>query len=199
MTTVQPNGLTLRWCSGRVGSGCAHWVTTHEPILEEETARCPFDGGVHWKEFMRSWTQDQVVALLRHALHCQICLQDSNSYVFRAWYALSRDEVERAISLYVANWPTGLMQPLLHVAFDQSLYFRIFTPDLRHGLTDGLWDLRTHTCRFTLVLDMPDGRDHIDSWVYQDYEFDLSQSSGWADVLRTFPQEPRMAPAALSS
>ena len=182
------NGLLKRWCSGQVGRSCGHYITTREETWQ--TGHCDRfhqPKYIGWR--MDSVTKREMTEFIMHQPHCRTCLEHDNSYLFPAWYDLSREDAARIADLYVDNYPASIRQPFFHVNYDSSMTIRLRTHDIgNHG--DGDLDLNTLTAKFHICTAdgsgktsqgwmEPEQRYRDGEFVFEQYRFDLSVPTGW--------------------
>ena len=108
------NGLVWRWCR-YPEKGCGHYITTHEDTVETDTCERfhKDDGFISWTtDSDPSWLSQEVgVEWLRHQPYCKQCLAHDNSYLFPAWYSISREDIDKFVELYTTNYPSEIHQP----------------------------------------------------------------------------------------
>ena len=158
------NGLLKRWCHGEVGRSCGHYITTREETWQ--TGHCDQfhqPKYIGWR--MDSVTKREMTEFIMHQPHCRTCLSHDNSYsyLFPAWYDLSRDTAARIADLYVDNYPASIRQPFFHVNYDSSMTIRLRTHDIgNHG--GGDLDLVTLTAEFHICTADGSERPPRDGW-----------------------------------
>ena len=196
---VLSDGMTKRWCYGKIGYGCSHFIAPrYEPT---ETDLCPEhrDIDIYW--FMVegapfSIDQETMAAFVAHQLRCRYCLVDTNSYLFPAYYDLREDLVERFLELYRAHYPEDLVQPSIFVVYNNTLEIRLrcdFGHDSDCGVAGGELSLETMQAKFFVCTAT---KPEI---TLESFSFNLTKKSGWAGMLRVFPQLRRPQPDRLES
>ena len=119
-----------------------------------------------------------------------MCLQHDNSYLFPAWFALSRKDVETLIARFREGYPETLQQPLFFPDGDDTVSIRLpKTPDVLHN-RDGRIRLQDLSARFHICTRWDEGPAPGNS-DWETHQFDLRTREGWHAMLETFPQEPR--------
>ena len=191
------NGLLKRWCHGTVGEGCGHYITTREEIwpqrLNSERFHQPID-----LQARIDRSQREVTEWLMHLPHCMRCLCHNNSYLFNAWYELSREDAARVAGIYVDNYPPGLRQPFFYMNGDQLMIIRLETHDI-HNDGDGEIDLTTMQAEFHICIRddegkasqgtvEPEDRHEDGGYTFETYRFNLGVHKGWEQMLAAFPQ-----------
>ena len=130
---------------------------------------------------------------LRHQPHCRRCLAHDNSYLFPAWYDLSRKSVERLASMYEQNYPEELQQPLFFANGDREMSIRLPRTHDVHQDSDGEINMDTLEVQFSVCTRWPEDqnlkRGEKPEW--EKYNFNLSAPQGWEQMLQVFPQEKR--------
>ena len=203
------NGLLKRWCHGAVGEGCGHYITTREEPWPQRTNCQRFRKPSHIIRRQASISQRETAEWIMHLPHCLSCLSHNNSYLFPAWYDLSREDAARIADLYVDHYPPGIRQPFFYMHSDRLMMVRLETHDTDNDC-DGRLDLDTMTVEFNICVQ--DDRNTTtgtglapyeefleEDWKYERYRFDLSQPEGWEQMLAAFPQPNRERPAAGSA
>ena len=194
--TVDDNGMVLQWCHG-VNSDrkCRHYITTREDITQTGLCKELF----HMPKYL-SWRmqsgeeipQAEMIKWLRHQPYCKSCLSDMNSYLFPAWYDLSREDVEKVVSLYGAYYPRNIRQPFFHVMDDRKMLLRleVETSDADDG--GGELDIETMQAEFFIYSQLdniPEGMSEEEYDKTLELYFDLSKPEGWEEMLERFPQK----------
>ena len=141
------------------------------------------DRGVITKELSLRW--------LRHQPHCRSCLAHDNSYLFPAWYDLSRESVERLARVYEENYPDRTEQPLFFANGDRAMTIRLPRTHDVHNESDGDIDMETLRAEFNICTHWPEERTPLDQSRWETHEFDLSTPEGWAAMLKKLPQKER--------
>ena len=188
------DGLPKRWCHGTPNQGCGHFIATREDTWDTDNCDTKFN-----KPTCMSWrqptlTKDQVLEKLLHIPHCKNCLANNNSYLFQAWYDISKTKIEKLAGLYARNWPEHLQQPYFFPFDDNKIIIRIITHDIDNE-GDGELNLDNLLADFFVCTFWPEQED-LTNWSAEDmieeYKFDLSEDFGWQQLLTTFPQPPRI-------
>ena len=159
---------------------------------------CTYDSDEFLKTvfFNRNRSKADVIDYLKHQPFCKVCLAHDNSYLFRAYYDISRWQVENLVSAYDAYYPEHLTQPIFHPWDNGRMWMRMQnTPDILYkGEDEGEIKLESLEVEFTLCLWWPKDDDGMlgkhSNWVT--YKFDLSREAGWREMLRVFPQKERV-------
>ena len=202
MTVV--DGLILRWCHG-LDKRCSHFITTHEEL--NETHLC--DDGVmsdswglvdktyiSWEaESNLDWaTKETTLKWLRHQPYCSHCLAHNNSYLFPAWYACKKEDIEHLAELYEKYYPAELQQAMFYMWDDDSVEIRLPKIDFSVSDFEGEINLKTMIAQFDIITSSPykDNREKTDEpFVVENFMFNLKEESGWLGMLRVLPQNER--------
>lgn len=187
------DGLPKRWCHGTPGQGCGHFITTREETWDTENCNAKFNKPTWMSWRQPTLTKAEILEKLLHIPHCKSCLGHNNSYLFPAWYDISKAKIIRLAELYERNWPDNLQQPYFYPFDDNGLVIRIETHDVDHEGDGEIEDLDTLITKFFICTYWPEKDEkgnYPDTSVYEEYEFDLSLNSGWQKLLETFPQPP---------
>ena len=191
--TMQQDGMVKRWCFNKIGYRCSHFIAPrYEPV---ETESCPEDDRNYYWFMVESdpfsIDQEMMTAFVKHQLRCLYCLHDTNCYLFPGYYDVQEDLVDRFLELYHANYPRDLVQPSIFVVYNNTLEIRLrcdFGEKGEGGVAGGDLSLDTMSAAFW-VCTATDPEITFESFI-----FDLSQKSGWAGMLRVFPQLGRADP-----
>ncbi len=191
-------GLLKRWCHGTVGEGCGHYITTREEAWPERLNCERFRKPTHIVRRRPFISQRETAEWLMHLPHCLSCLTHNNSYLFPAWYDLSRDQAGRVADAYVDNYPPRLQQPFFYMHEDRLMMIRLNTHDTDND-SDGELNLDTMTAEFNICVQddrtTTAGTGRVtceeymeDGWKFEKYRFNLSQPEAWQKMLAAFPQ-----------
>ena len=133
-------------------------------------------------------SQDMSVRWLRHLPHCLSCLAHDNSYLFPAWFDISRKDVEKLIARFQQHYPADLQQPLFFPNGDENLSLRLpRTQDVNQEHAGDL-DLTTMMIEFNICTFWPEEHSGADS-DWEQHRFGLDSPEGWAQMLNVFPPE----------
>lgn len=201
MALTYEDGMVRRWCYGTPGEGCSHYITTREPSTKTEWHKTTKlhgpKGYISWSmENDPNWmSQENMIEWVQHIPYCKFCLGHDNSYLFPAWYDISRAQIDRVIELYKANYPVDLQQPIFFSGGDNYLDIRLPTvPDVDDD-SDGSIDLDTLETEFVVCYYWPRKKNTKETYkdsIMKTFKFDLSTSEGWQDMLEEFPQKKRV-------
>ena len=169
-TTVD-KGLLRRWCYGVPGEGCSHYITTREDTSDTENCNV-FDKNI--------LNKNDVLAFLRHQPHCLNCLTDMNSYIFPAWYDISREEIDTLAALYEAYYPNDILQPFFHISGDSECVMRLENTHDVNGYSDASFKMDIMQAEFWVQASDAE---------WEHYIFDMYDDAGWRAMLRVFPQK----------
>lgn len=175
------DGLVFRWCHSREYR-CGHYISTRYETLPAE--QC--DRNNYWNHDI---TQDDVANSLVHKPNCKRCLSDTNSYIFHAFYDVSKPQIEELLRQYRLYYPADAKQPLFFVSGSNELLMRLPKTHSLDGDADGELNLDT------LVVDFWVDTLDVDPYDFESYIFNLSEDyegAGWNALLRVFPQDKRV-------
>ena len=158
--------------------------------LPNEKSRLKDDDFISWKHERNPnlLTQEETIEWLLHQPHCKGCLQHNNSYLFAAWYDISKADVENVAELLRKYYPANLQQPIFFAGHDGLLDMRL--PKYWDDTEDTICDLDLATMKLDCSLIRRKENDDDPFFMYS-MEFDLSRESGWNGLLKTFPQNER--------
>lgn len=99
--------------------------------------------------------------------------------------------METLIARFRAHHPAELQQPLFFADGDDALEIRLPRTHDVNGNHGGDLELPGLRAVFRVCTYRPENR-RAEQPVWETHTFDLNTGEGWAEMLRTFPQEPRI-------